>query len=412
MAKRRGNNEGSIYRRKDGYWVGQYGIQTPKGIKTRYIYGKHREEVREKLAKAIADRDGGLVYDADNITVGEYLDRWLNDSVRDTVRRRTWERYEQFVRVHLTPALGKIKLAKLTPAHVRGLYRDRLNSGLAPRTVLHIHRAFSKALKQAAADGLIPRNPAAPIKPPQPRREEIRPLNREQVKTLFEAASGDRLEALYIVAVTAGLRRGELQGLKWDDLDLEGGMLQVRRTLSEPKGGYIFEAPKSGKGRNIRLTQRATEVLRAHRKRQLEERMHKAGLWREQGLVFSSAVGTPLWGGNLNRTFKATLQRAGLPKSTRFHDLRHAAAQARCPRQVRPGALGPRRYKPYPQCLQPCAARHGRRCRDGSRASLAPNYCRITVEMSRCATGTFLFSGILQVFQERAWKDSNLRLAV
>ena len=326
MAKRRGNNEGSIYRRKDGYWVGQYGVQTAEGTKTRYIYGKRREDVREKLTKAIADRDGGLIYDADNLTVGEYLDRWLNDSVRDTVRQRTWERYEQFVRVHLTPALGKIKLAKLTPAHVRGLYRDKLNSGLAPRTVLHIHRAFSKALKQAAADGLIPRNPAAPVKPPQPRGEEIRPLNREQVRVLFEAASGDRLEALYIVAVTAGLRRGELQGLKWDDLDLEAGMLQVRRTCSEPKGGHIFEAPKSGKGRNIRLTQSAVAALRMHRRRQLEERMYKADLWQEQGLVFPSTVGTPLWGGNLNRAFKATLQRAGLPKSTRFHDLRHTCA--------------------------------------------------------------------------------------
>ena len=301
-------------------------MQTAEGTKTRYIYGKRREDVREKLTKAIADRDGGLVYDAGNITVGEYLDRWLNDSVRDTVRQRTWERYEQFVRVHLTPALGKIKLAKLTPAHVRGLYRDKLNCGLAPRTVLHFHRAFSKALKQAAADGLIPRNPAAPVKPPQPRGEEIRPLNREQARALFEAASGDRLAALYIVAVTAGLRRGELQGLKWDDLDLEAGMLQVRRTLSEPKGGYIFEAPKSGKGRNIRLTQRAIAALRVHRKRQLEEPMHKAGLWKEQGLVFPSAVGTPIWGGNLNHAFKATLQRAGLPKSTRFHDLRHTCA--------------------------------------------------------------------------------------
>ncbi|HSK84273.1 MAG TPA: tyrosine-type recombinase/integrase, partial [Rubrobacter sp.] len=312
MAKRRGNNEGSIYRRKDGYWVGQYGVQTAEGAKTRYIYGKRRADVREKLTKAIADRDGGLVYDAGNITIGEYLDRWLNDSVRDTVRQRTWERYEQFVRVHLTPALGKIKLAKLTPAHVRGLYRDKLNSGLAPRTVLHIHRAFSKALKQAAADGLIPRNPAAPVKPPQPRGEEIRPLNREQVRVLFEAASGDRLEALYIVAVTAGLRRGELQGLKWEDLDLEAGTMQVRRTLSEPKGGYIFEAPKSGKGRNIRLTQMAVAALREHRKRQLEERIERGTLWQEHGLVFSSSVGTPMWGGNLNRAFKATLQRAGL----------------------------------------------------------------------------------------------------
>ena len=129
---RRGNNEGSIYRRKDGYWVGQYGVQTAEGTKTRYIYGKHREDVREKLTKAIADRDGGLIYDADNLTVGEYLDCWLNDSVRDTVRRRTWERYEQFVRVHLTPALGKIKLVlrslktvhKSAPPMPRRLWRS------------------------------------------------------------------------------------------------------------------------------------------------------------------------------------------------------------------------------------------------------------------------------------------------
>jgi len=167
---------------------------------------------------------------------------------------------------------------------------------------------------------------AAPVKPPQPRGEEIRPLNREQVRALLEAASGDRLEALYILAVTAGLRRGELQALKWDDLDLEAGMLQVRRTCSEPKGGHIFEAPKSGKGRNIRLTQSASAALRRHRRSQLEERMYKADLWQEQGLVFPSTVGTPPWGGNLNRAFKATLHRAGLPKGTRFHDLRHTCA--------------------------------------------------------------------------------------
>ena len=128
------------------------------------------------------------------------------------------------------------------------------------------------------------------------------------------------------MAVTAGLRRGELQGLRWDDLDLEAGTLQVRRTLSEPKGGYIFEAPKSGKGRNIRLTNRATAALREHRKRQLEERMERGALWQDHGLVFPSTVGTPLLGGNLNRAFKATLQRADLPKSTRFHDLRHTCA--------------------------------------------------------------------------------------
>ena len=323
---KRGNGEGSIGRRKDGLYMARYTVQTATGTKRKTLYGKTRSEVSAKLSKALTDREGGLTYDAGKQTVQEYLTRWLSNSVRDTVRQRTYERYESIVRVHLAPAIGKVKLKALTPDHVRGLYRKKLDGGLAPRTVLHIHRTLSKALKQATDDGLIPRNAAAPVKPPRPSREEIRPLNREQVRALFEAAREDRLEALYAVAVTAGLRRGELQGLKWEDLDFEAGTLQVQRTLSEPKGGYVFEAPKSGKGRNVRLTRKAMAALREHRKRQLEERMQKAGLWREQGLVFPSAVGTPLWGGNLNRAFKTLLKSAGLPQSFRFHDLRHTCA--------------------------------------------------------------------------------------
>ena len=178
-------------------------------------------------------------------------------------------------------------------------------------------------------DGLIPRNPVASVKSPRPRRSEIKPLDREQVRTLFEAASGHRLEALYTVAVTAGLREGELLALRWEDVDLEATVpvLQVRRILSEARSGRIFEAPKSGKGRSVRLTRKAASALSAHRKRQqLEERMVRAGLWQDHGLVFPSGVGTPLSARNLQRHFKALLERAGLPKSTRFHDLRHTCA--------------------------------------------------------------------------------------
>jgi integrase len=325
---KRGNGEGSITRRKDGLYMARYMVQTATGAKRKTLYGKTRSEVAAKLSKALADREAGLTYDAGKQTVGEYLARWLSNSVRDTVRQRTYERYESIVRVHLVPSIGPVKLKTLTPDHVRGLYREKLNGGLAARTVLHIHRVLSKALKQAVDDGLIPRNAAASVKSPQPRGEEIRPLNREQIRILFEAAGEDRLEALYVVAVTTGLRRGELQGLKWEDVDLEAGALQVRRTLSEPRGGYIFEAPKSGKGRNIRLTGKATAALREHRKRQLEERMRLGTLWWDHGLIFPSGAGTPLSGGNLNRAFKALLKRAGLPPMIRFHDLRHAASPA------------------------------------------------------------------------------------
>src|SRR5215207_1140902 len=193
---RRGNGEGSISRRNDGRWMGRYTVHTTDGPKQRAVYGKTRSEVAEKLTKAMADRDGGFVFDAGTLTVGEFLERWLLDSVRDTVRQRTYEGCAHIVERHIVPSLGRVKLKALTPAHVRGLYRERLDSGLSPRTVQYIHTTLNKALKQAVADGLIPRNPVASVKSPRPRRSEIKPLDREQVRTLFEAASGHRLEAL------------------------------------------------------------------------------------------------------------------------------------------------------------------------------------------------------------------------
>jgi integrase len=134
-----------------------------------------------------------------------------------------------------------------------GTTSERLDSGLSPRTVQYVHTTLNKALSQAVRDGLIPRNAVASVKAPRPTREEIRPLDREQVRALFDAASDHRLEVLYILAVTAGLRQGELLALRWEDIDLEAGKLKVRRTLSEARSGRIFEAPKSGKGRSIRL---------------------------------------------------------------------------------------------------------------------------------------------------------------
>lgn len=189
-----------------------------------------------------------------------------------------------------------------------------------------MHRTLSKALKQAVNDGLLPRNAAASVKPPQPHSEEIRPLDLEQVRAFLMTVSGDRLEALYVVAITAGPRQGELLGLKWEDVDFEAGKLQVRRTLSEARIGRIFEAPKSGKGRSIRLTKRGTEALRSHRKAQLEEKLRLGTLWQENGLVFPSQVGTPLGGRNLTRHFKRMLERSGLASTFRFHDLRHTCA--------------------------------------------------------------------------------------
>src|ERR671916_1936961 len=135
VSKKRGNGEGSIYRRKDGRWVGQYTIYTATGPKYRYLYGKTRAAVAEKLTKAMADRDSGLIFDAGKMTLGEYLDGWLADSVKGTVRTSTYVLNDEIVRLHIKPSLGRVGLKKLTPAHVRGLYSEKLDSGLlAPAT--------------------------------------------------------------------------------------------------------------------------------------------------------------------------------------------------------------------------------------------------------------------------------------
>src|SRR5919107_280329 len=213
MPRKRGNNEGSIYEhwrngKKVGY-RGAYTVHTAEGPKRRYVSGKTREEVRRKLAKAMSDRDGGLVFNAGALTVGEYMDRWLKD-VKDTVRQSTHERYEYAINPHITPALGRIKLKDLTPAQVRWFYRERLDSGLAPATVHKLHVVLHKALDAAVADGLIPRNVAAGVKLPRISREEIDPLNAEEVRRLLDAVRGDRLESLYVLALSTGMRQGEL----------------------------------------------------------------------------------------------------------------------------------------------------------------------------------------------------------
>jgi integrase len=323
-----GNGEGGITRhKKSGLYMARYTVQTATGSKRKALYGKTRSEVAAKLSTALADREGGPLPTTPESRPSRSILRAGYQTVSGIRCARGLTSGMRASSGCIWPRPSGKSSSRLSPRTMcAGSTARSWNGGLAPRTVLHIHRTLSKALKQATDDGLIPRNAAGPVKPPRPRREEILPLNREQVRALFEAAREDRLEALYVGAVTAGLRRGELQGLKWEDLDLEAGTLQVRRTLSEPRGGYIFEAPKSGKGRNIRLTQRAKAALREHRKRQLEEQMRVSILWQENGLVFPSSVGTPLSGGNLNRAFKALLKRAELPEKTRFHDLRHTCA--------------------------------------------------------------------------------------
>jgi integrase len=337
LSKKRGNGEGSIHRRKGGGWCAQYTVYTAKGRKRKTLYGKTRVEVGRKLAQALSDREGNITFDAGNQTVGEYLDRWLKDLIKDTVRQSTFERYEQIIRLHVKPTLANLKLKVLAPSHVQGLYRERLDSGLSPSTVQKIHTVLHKALDQAVRWSLVPHNPTEIVKAPRSAPEEIRPLNREQTKTFLEVARGERFEALYVLSVTTGLRQGELLGLKWDDVDLENHLVRVRRTLVRNNGRLFLGEPKTKRSRRtVRLTETATEALKEHLARQLEQMECLGDLYEDQGLVFATQRGTLVNPSNLRkRSFTPLLEKTGLP-TIRFHDLRHTCATLLLSRNVNP----------------------------------------------------------------------------
>jgi integrase len=325
---RRGPNEGSIYQREsDGRWLGVLHIgYAGEKRQRRVYYGRTRAEVVKKLAGAQRTQDDGLPLPAERLTVGAFLDRWLK-SVKPALRPNTYRRYEQFARLHISPALGRISLAKLTPDQLQGLYASKLEAGLSPTTVRHIHAAAHKALKQATRWGLVVRNVASVVEAPRMAHHEMTTLSPDEAQRVIEAACGERLGAVYTLALTTGMRRGELLGLRWRDVDLERGAVQVRASLQWTKEGPVFGEPKTERSRRqITLAKIAIDTLRAHRIAQAEERLRRGGAWEDNDLVFANEVGRPVHPNNMvRRSFEPLLRRAGVPR-VRFHDLRHSAA--------------------------------------------------------------------------------------
>ena len=330
--RRRANNEGSISQYADGRWCGRYFVELPDGSKKRKaIYGKSRKEVTNKLAQALAKSDDGVLFDDEGQSLGEYIEWWLTTSKRGRVKATTYESYAREVRKHIIPGLGRIRLKSLSPAHLQSYYSSKCESGLAPRTVHYHHTLLNQALKKAVEWGYVRRNVAAVIDPPKVEMKEINPLSAAEVDTFLEAAKGDRLEAFYLLAVSTGMRQGELQALKWADIDLR------ERTLSAAKGGPVFGPPKTSRSRRkIFLSRKSVEALRRHRERQATEKEAVADRWHDDDLVFCSVVGTPLSRHNLgSRSFKPLLRRANLP-NIRFHELRHTCATLLLSKNVHP----------------------------------------------------------------------------
>jgi integrase len=323
VAKRRANKEGTIYCRKDGRWVAA--VMLPDGRRKSY-YGKTRDEVAQKLTRGLKTIQDGLPVPSDQLRVGRYLQEWLQ-SARHSIRPSTWQRYEQLLRVYAMPAIGTLTLSRLEPRHLHTLYADCLTRGAAPATVRQLHAVLRRALGQATQWGTVPRNVAALVSPPRLTRHEITPLTPEQARMLLAAVKGDRLEAFYTLAISTGMRLGELLGLRWRDVDLEAGMLQVRHTLVRGTGHPVLAKPKSPRSRRrLALTAATQDALRHHRRQQAAERLRLGPVWDDHDLVFPNAIGKPMDAGNLQqRSFVPLLRKAGLPR-IRFHDLRHTAA--------------------------------------------------------------------------------------
>lgn len=337
---KRGHGEGTIRQRKDGLWEAAYSYWAPNGaLKRRSVYGKTQRVVSERLRAALRVVDQGATPITERQTVAQFLDRWLLDVAKPTVRASTYVSYRHKTQRYLTPALGRHQLAKLTPQHVQAMLNEMGERGLAPRTILTTRAILRKALNQALKWGLVSRNVATLVDPPRIERYEITTLDPEQARRFLDAVRDDRLQALYAVALALGLRQGEALGLRWRDIDLDAGTLQVCVALQHVRGApaRLVEPKTRQSRRTLPLPAPIALQLRAHRTRQLRDRLLAGERWHgeEWGLVFTNSFGGPLATRTLHTQFKANLSRAGLP-NIRFHDLRHSCASLLVAQGVHP----------------------------------------------------------------------------
>ena len=325
--KRRGAGEGSIRPRKGGGYEAR--LTLADGSRPS-LYGATYEEARRKLAAAIRERDEGVLQLGDaRQTVGRYLTSWLQVD-RATVSEGSYEQHESRVRVHITPAIGRVRLVELTPQHVQHMMAGMLNQGLAPNTVRAVRSTLHKALQDALAQGIVSRNVVELARPPRARRAEMRVYDEQQTQRLLRVAAeaSTRAEALLTLAVTTGMREGELLSLTWRNVSLDGRYLHVQTNLRRLRNRrHIVKDVKTEHGRRkIELSDRAVDALRRHRVKQHAERLAMGATWEDRDLVFPNTRGRhATHSSTLERLFHPLARQAGLPL-IHFHDLRHTAA--------------------------------------------------------------------------------------
>jgi integrase len=321
------NGEGSLRPkpRKDGRWEARYHVEVGGVWKRRSVFGRTKADASKALRDALTARDGGASVTSARETVGTYLDAWLKGT-ESTIRPRTFVSYSQIVRDHLKPALGRTPLTRLQPQHIQRLYQELLDAGRAPKTVRNVHVTLHRALEQAQRWRLVPTNVADLVDAPRQQRAEMKALNPEQARAVLVAAHGDDLEALWTVALTTGLRQGELLALRWPDVDLDHGSLRVVASLMRLVGQepQLVEPKSRRSRRQVELSAGAVDALHRHR-----------ASAPSIGFVFARADGRPLSVTTTWKRWQAVLLRAKVPAMP-FHSARHSAATLLLSRGVHP----------------------------------------------------------------------------
>jgi integrase len=312
------------------------------------VRGTRRDAERER-ARLLHELNTGAYVEPAKLTVAQYLDQWLRDYAEPRVAAKTFERYEEIIERHLVPALGHHRLDKLQPLHIQAYYSSALRGGrldgkggLSAQTVLHHHRLLRQALHQAVRWQLLMRNPADAVEPPRPRRREMQALDDDQVARLLEAAKMTNNYIPVLIAVTTGLRRGEVLALRWQDVDLDKGTLAVRQTLQQTKAGLAFKEPKSQKSRRVvALPPILVEELRKHRTAQGKQRLTLGPAYQDHDLVCPQDDGAPRSPNALSCAFRDLVSRVEVPR-VRLHDQRHTHATQLLKHGVHPKVVSER----------------------------------------------------------------------
>ncbi len=321
------NGEGTIYQRKDGRFEAAAYVTTTDGTRKRQrIYGRTWEDVHRRLIEIKAQEHRGIPTPARSYTVGAYLDDWLAHIAQPSVRATTYSKYETFVRLYLKPGLGSKRLSQLSPTDVRRFLAQQKEAGVSPARLQTIHSVLRNALEHAMREDLTVRNAARLVRVATPPRRTFEPWTAQQTIDFLTASKADPMAPAFLLCIALGLRRGEVLGLRWRDVDLDDGVLHVRQQLQRAGGRLQLVEVKTQRSRRvIPLPEVCVKALRRQRSEQASDKIALGPRWHESDFVFTTKHGTPVEPRNLARSFDRLVAAAKLPR-IRLHDLRHMCA--------------------------------------------------------------------------------------